>query len=1182
MPTSPQQDAPKTPGWSLGLFGLLKSSAKKPRAVESSTGHTGQHPRPTPSTNITIARSHLDFPETSHAFTNVESFSGIDPPPNVMVSSPQPASSRSLAVASKSPWKSPAAMNGMRPTQALVRKTPASTKVVPVSAKKRHKPYKPMSDLLVKPRSRRAGRANIDRTLAVSALEQSKGVFAPSTRQIEEKKNYASFKAGKRLLGANHRLSRLPTPMESTDDIGAQRGIKRQKQVSFEDRDKPLVVDFNTPSGKLAPREATPFKMMDSVEESKSVDSALPASPSIKFPPRPPQSPHLAAPPYEEFAEAEDLGDPVAADMPNLFDFSVVPSNNTRDSSLRPTSFDLNAFEREQEERRKVAKAKEDEKDEAEMGGPNPKKPRIMEYWTCTECPEKRKNPDDEGNCKCGARRKAAKITSWGNTFSYLDDMWTCASCKTKNKQQDATECASCHAPRAGAGVTSNSATAPGTTDSTAANSSITPSGFVFNAQGTATTTSTAGGFTFGTGPFGSTTTHNNAGQASASASTGFTFKAPESGTSVSGPSIGGVSSSTASPAAGTMNGNKPKFGFLGTQNDQSGEEQTSGRSPKTNVDFGRSENITPNTPAVAGESRIFQAPVPATEPSSKRSRQGLNGEVVVPNSTSKVPEQKPFPSLFGSQSTAANPTETSASTGSQESQSFSFGASKTVSDASVQQPQASAGGLFGQAASSSVAPVIPAPTAQLTSPLFGSTPLAGTEDRSKRRRDGGDTNGISQAAGGTGPGGSSVASAVAFGARSTEHAPSPKLTFTSSQGGNGIFGSKTAANGEATQKESFESTTHAVPAFGSLATTAATTPGDKSEAQKLFGKAQAPTGAPFQFGQKQAPTSATFQFGGGSAPSGQGQTTGADTATTSAPAFGSSGSTPAPAAPFGGALSGQVANASSFGSSAGSGGQENPPKAEQPNMFGQASTAPSNPFSAGQASAPAAGAPPAPAFSFSAGSTPAPAAPFGGTPAPPTSASLPAFGTTSAQNSAPLPSFGASTVPTSGPGFGGATNTPSTFGAAPPAAAGPFGGTPGFGSAAPPSTSAPMFGTTPASAAPTPGFFGTSTSQGPGSAPFGPFGGGTPNGGSFGGFGNSTPAQQIPANGMGGFPPQQPSGFGGGFGGPSNAPTPAATTPAAGMGGFNIGTGGGKSTGARRRFIRAKRPGGTGAPRQA
>jgi hypothetical protein len=132
---------------------------------------------------------------------------------------------------------------------------------------------------------------------------------------------------------------------------------------------------------------------------------------------------------------------------------------------------------------------------------------------------------------------------------------------------------------------------------------------------------------------------------------------------------------------------------------------------------------------------------------------------------------------------------------------------------------------------------------------------------------------------------------------------------------------------------------------------------------------------------------------------------------------------------------------------------------------------------------------------------------------------------------------------------------------------------TPVLGFGAPPASSnGAMFGSTAATPAPT--FFGGMPSSDP-------FGGGavvqTP-GASFG-FGSSTPVAPQPG-GMGGFPMQQPGGFGAGFGAQSNPATPGMGIDQAPQ--FSIGSGGGKSTGSKRRIVRARRPGGAGAPRQA
>ena len=1208
MSTPPphQQDAPKTPGWRFGLFGIL-STSKKPPADESSSGHGRANlPRPTPFPSNRLTKSHLKFPQSSPAFTSTGSATGIEPSASITSGAPSQTglvgtmytpSKTTVGVASKSPWKSPAtAMNGVRFSHGSMKKSSAARKIVPASVKRRQKAtYKPSSALLIKPRSRRSRPNSIDSDAAVNALEQSRGVFAPSTRQIEEKKNFSSFKSGKRLFGSNHRISRLATPksvaaVTTTDEIGEQRASKRQKKVCFDNNSEKLT--WQTPSHKTAPREATPYKPMDT-DTDTCTESISPATKSQKLPDRPRQPLLLAVPPYDKFADPEDLGDPLAVTV-NLFDFSVTQVSEAeaaQASETQPTSFDSSAFEREQEERRKAAKEKERSNNGYGLGDPASNKPQAMQYWTCHSC--KKENPDDESACLgCKARRKATGLDGWGDMFADQLNQWKCVGCEVLVEPKF-TICPSCEKPRSDS--TGTSSTSPTTAMPKPSNSAVTESGFVFKTQeGKPASTPgaiTGSGFTFGGTAAGSSTTQptqTTAAQPNASGSTvGFSFPGTTTtSTNDSGSLFSSASSSTVPPPAGsTMNGNKPTPNVFGGKSD-AGEGKKSQESPKSNLNFARSENKTPNTPVGTGESS-FKFPIPATEPTSKRSRPGPNGGFAAPNSTSKVTEQKPFSSsLFGGQATTAKPEETSGSTGSQQNKPFSFGVVESKREAqAAPQPQPPAVGLFGQTASTPS--VTAAEASSKVAPSFGgNASSAGNGDRAKRRRDGGNAD---KGSNGT----STDSTATGFGTSSSESAPPPpKLAFGSSQGGSGLFGSKAIGNNGGTDKKPFESATPAVP-FGSTAPppASAPAPGETTGTPNLFGIAPTPdpAGAPFKFGEPKqqtannAPANPPFQFGGGSVSTAQEKTSGMDSAAPAAsagPTFGNSAPAPAIAAPFGGAVPGQSSNAPQFGSSSAS-GLDNLKQPGQ-NMFGQAPTAQSaNPFSSGPAPA---AAPTAPKFSFGSGSTNASSAPFGGTPTPATTPAAPFSGANVTSNPPPVQGFGAPTVSTTPvPGFGGATSNPQTgFGA--PTGGAPFGATPGFGggTAPAPANSTPMFGAPPPAAAPAgPGFFGASTPQAPAPAPFPSFGGGAPpGGGNFGGFGNSTPAPQGQANGMGGFPPpQQPGGFGGGFGG-GNPPPPAANPPAAGMGGFSIGTSG-KSTG-RRRFIRAKRPGGSGAPRQA
>ena len=86
-----------------------------------------------------------------------------------------------------------------------------------------------------------------------------------------------------------------------------------------------------------------------------------------KQPPTLSRPPLLALPPYEKFAEPEDLGDPPSVEVECLFSFSTVPvSQDTRASATAIASFDGREHELELQARRAELQARQQQEEEQE------------------------------------------------------------------------------------------------------------------------------------------------------------------------------------------------------------------------------------------------------------------------------------------------------------------------------------------------------------------------------------------------------------------------------------------------------------------------------------------------------------------------------------------------------------------------------------------------------------------------------------------------------------------------------------------------------------------------------------------------------------------------------------------------------------------------------------------------
>jgi hypothetical protein len=1204
--STPEQDRsrtppPKTPGWGAGLFGMF-STAKKPRHVAFSREAT-MDGAPSPST------ANNSFPSNNRASSTKLNLSNsssktLSPPsaispadvtsllatttdgdsPVVLPPSSPTVGFKPTSMATKSPWKSPSRTNGVRFSHGVSGSTSkskasvASQKVVPFSAQRsnRRRVYKPKSHLLVTQKLKRPA-ASIDPALAVHALERSKNAFAPSTKQLQQKSNYASFKHGKRLLGASQRATRLPSityqdepqPEETDDANTSAPSSKRQKNVSFtagpQEENAPVVQEVATPARIHMPRKATPFKSYASMEEDgdddddDAMEEYTPSHSNKKssYPPLPKPVDLLS----DTFAEPSDLGPAVAGETRPIYNIlSTRPDASTKTpkkmsfATYVQAPYDNEiaaALQKEKEEKEVKKKEEEMEKDADALlddkGQTSTKKRRTVDAtWTCA-CGVV--NPDDETRClKCGnGRSRKVEAGGWGSLFvDRYKGKWKCDTCSSYT-DDDKTVCASCETERTGgAGYSSSSAPAG---DKSATAGVVSSSGFSFGGASTSTTPDnkskdsssvSTGGFIFSAAPApaassGGGFTFGGAAPAASASTTGggFTFggsspaHAPSSAHAPATSNGGGgftftTSSSTTSATKEEKPSDVPGFSFGSTPSKKKSEETA-----KATFSFGAAKPL--STPENGDKSRSLsgsssldtKAEIPAA-PKFSFGAAPTDGSST-PAPLGSIKPQAPATEPNQKRSRGDNGESLSKSVTKDSKPTFSFGSQPTAEKDSANDSKATFS--FGGSSESAPAPAVPKFS-------FGSTPAAAPANSQpitpavplgSVRSEASDDRSKRRRDGGDDS--KNDTPAPAFGATSSSSAAPPAPSFS--------FG-KTPAPAPALSGGNLFGSTPAPSSSQAAATTFGSKPGDSSAAPVPFGNAPvpAPTAGGFSFGQAPAPAPAetpqpAFSFGGNS-----GSTGGQPSAP---PMFGNDSSAPASAPQM---LGGTPALASAappmFGAS--TAGQPGSAPAPQSQAFGSTP----NPFGD---SAPA---PAAPTQGFSFGSTPGPAP-----------ATTQGFGSAQAQ-AAPG-------------GFGSTPNPPAQggFGSTPAQAPGGFGSTP---------------------APPTPGFsYGGAPpqQQAPGPAPFTPFGGAPtpapgPSYGGGGGFNSAPPAGG--GFGGGGFnsAPQQPAqgGFGGGgFGGTPNPTTPGPQ----GGGGFSIGSSGApKSTGGRRRFIKARRPGGGGAPRQA
>jgi hypothetical protein len=934
---------------------------------------------------------------------------------------------------------------------------------------------------------------------------------------------------------------------------------------------------------------------------------------------------------WSSLSVREAMGSPIAGSylLPGKF-LPSAPGFDTPGYPLRP----ITRFKEMSIERLFVEGEKGNNDGNAQAGilpgGPDPKRMKVVAQYKCEHCGHL--NNDDETFCEnCGKSRPKKEPIGWGNLFKDQENMLKCPMCTSLNPAW-VTICRSCEynfkkpagagdsgtpstpgaaqasaagsigtsgfsfpapqsqpengsAPAASvstgsSGLSLNGASAPGLLSQPSngpAPGTVGPSGFTFTgpsasgsnsqppsglappASGSNSTSSFpaiglpgsigAGGFVFGGGQASasqplSTTDARHAPEQLSQPSSGIGFvPAVSTSTTSSGHLFDIVApvSDAATSANGPFSfGSAPPggTGFVfgaGLASPQKADDAGASKSSATSV-FGSTSNESQPSKGVFGTNTFGQGMTnsaskvvseePASEPTFKRSRGGDDGERGSgsgPGSNTLQSEKKPFPSLV-STNNSSKPT-------------FSFGSTTGNSHA----PQTKTKFTFGGDNSSSIQ-ATPSTAAQ-TQDSFPRNVGEGSQEKKRRNTEHGDdgqqtsfnkfkaqsqdaktfsgqvttTNSVSLF-GSTAP----MASSVTV-ARSSSQVDGTTTTPAPAPASVPLFGQSVTSSGAPTLN------------FFGAAAKPSNTPSTTSASESLpvsnppistFGSSTTPslfgdTPAPGpSFGAASSSEAPTLPFGttGGQIPA-FGSVPAKPFGSTLAPTTsGSYGSAPPPAA-FGSNPavpqfgSTQASDASSFGSTL------------PPTKFGSATG--SAPFGSAQATptpfvsrAPGAaqfGAPTSQAAVFGTSSTPA--APFVSTPAP-------AFGAGSATQT-PAP-FGSTAAPTTQP-FG-ATSVP-VFGAQTPASG--FGATPAAG----------PFGATPATAQ-----FGESTT--------------TPGGG----FGSGAFGQpQAMAQG-------QPNGF---VGNPFNV---GSATPNV-DGGFQIGTGGSSATSrgsARRRIVKARRPGGS------
>lgn len=1108
----------KTPGFTAALFGLF-SSKKPSRAVDSSTVPTTSVTRSPRNSHrqmdisLTSPSEHdYGMTTTNNSNSHTTTASDIDLlDTNGPSGSPPAAKLVAASLAFKSPWKSPSAptMNGVSTLN--VQFSVGNLKPAPPAGRRsisrKTRRYKP-STLLLGAKRRKTGPFNTDN--AVNALQHSQNLFQPSSRQLEARSNYTSFRAGKRLLGSSQRGgSRLVPPDPTSKDASiradqeeeasspVEPATKRRKQVMFgaDAMDsKPIESEMMTPvrpAGDFTRKKATPFKPSAYAESGPAVPTQSPAtslssSAQTYLTTRSVVKMQLEMGRYtfEEPNEAEPLGPPVATRTPR-FQGATRISLETGNVDAAKLSTLQEFYEKQKVEAKASAKPQN-----TDNATPN-------DYTSAT--------PND-------GTRATAVTGTWGNLFASQKAKWKCGTCLASN-EQDVYKCACCEASRpghedkasknsGGAGGTSQASIGTGGFsfgDTVAAPASST-GGFSFgNAPAPSASPPMTGGFSFAGGNSSSASTPSGGGfsfgGAPSSASTGdvgggFKFGATPAAPPAAAPapakdsnstSKGGFSfGSTPAGGASTEEGKeatKPLgFSFVSTPtpaptNEEkkpfkfnvSGDEKKSEDAPKSTFVFPSS-----STPPL----KAPDLPIPATEPMSKRTRPENGGNSNMPSSANKASDLNT--------DSSSKPTFSFGANGSSSvSSSFNFGSTPAPATEPARAPTFK----FGEQPSSV--------SGTKALPALGSIPSKESpdDDRSKRRR-GRDDGDSSSAPAFGGNASSAPASTPAFSFGGSAPAPAPTT-----------FGSQPSKEAP-------------VPIFGASAPV----------------PAPAPATGGFSFGGAPSSSSSASAFKFGSAP--DGDSSSAPNPPASAPLFGNSQGAGAPPAFGGSAPTPAPSNANPFGSA-------------------PAAPAPASGFSFGGGGSsgdtgPAFGSTPA-AAAPTFGSGPTPGASFGSGPA----AGAPTFG------AAPTPA-GFGSTPASGPGSFGAppsapfgstpaASAPPAFGSTP--ASDPFGGTPGggFGGGG--------FGGAPP--APAPASFGAPFGGAPSPAP----------GGFGGGFG--APAPPPPAPGGFGAPPA-PGGFGGGGGGGFGGLPAGGDAPQFSLG---TGGGGASRTPGRRRILKARRP---------
>uniref|UniRef100_A0A3Q3F4A6 Nuclear pore complex protein Nup153 n=2 Tax=Kryptolebias marmoratus TaxID=37003 RepID=A0A3Q3F4A6_KRYMA len=611
--------------------------------------------------------------------------------------------------------------------------------------------------------------------------------------------------------------------------------------------------------------------------------------------------------------------------------------------------------------------------------------------WECETCLVQNKAEDTKcvacTAAKPGASAEAASSTSsaqvfgLGDKFKKPEGSWECDICLVQNKAADA-QCVACQAAKPGAKVEpkafgSFSTSAGGTTGtSTIGSSTSTSGGFKF---GTSDSTSGSGGFKFGTTESSSTSSSSSGGfkfgssssessSKDTTASSGFKF-----GTSSEGFKFGAASNDDKKleqPAAPSAF----KFGVGGVTTFGFGSSSTEG------FTFGQSKPVekTPETTTASSSSVSFTPLFSSQEKSdTEESSNSITSTNTNPTTTTTVTTGSVFARL-GEPSLATSTPKVSSTFGSlppakePAAPTFTFGNPEEKKETSS--TPAPSGFIFGAASKDADSAVAPAATGGFT---FGK-PSAPTEQPPP---------------------------AFTFGkpaeTSETTTSETPKPTFT--------FGQSAADSTAAGPKSAFSFLVNN-PANTTNSTTPSTT------TPSLFGTTSSSTSTPapassaapgtFVFGQPSATTSdaapaKTFVFG-------QNQDS-----QSSAPSSAPLNSAPAPAQPF------------IFGAAAA-------PTAPAAPSFSFGATAPS----AASSSAPSAASSP---FVFS-------SAPSGGFGANQTSSFGSSFGSPFPATASQTPAFGAK--PNAAPIFGQQTNSTPVFGAAANSASGggfQFGGASAF-----------------------------------------------------------------------------------------------------------------------------------------